>query len=72
LEGARARFLDLRVRDEKLHWQTDDKAPLTLTDASLEEVLRRLQGLHTAGTAEPATVREAIRLFEEFAKEAGL
>jgi len=43
-----------------------------LTDASLEEVLRRLQGLHTAGTAEPATVREAIRLFEEFAKEAGL
>jgi len=72
LARARERFLDLRVRDEQLNWRRHDETPLTLTDASLEEVLRRLQGLHAAATADEATVREAIRLFGEFAKEAGL
>jgi len=72
LARARERFLDLRVRDEQLRWRRSDEASLTLTDASLEEVLRRLHELHAAEAADLTTVREAIRLFGEFAKEAGL
>lgn len=72
LERFREPILDLRVRDEQLRWRRSDEASLTLTDASLEEVLRRLHELHAAEGADSTTVREAIRLFGEFTREAGL
>ena len=72
LEASRSRFLDLRIRDDKLRWRTDSEVPLSFTDASLDAVLHKLHESSEAGIADPATVREALRLLGEFAKEAGL
>lgn len=72
LETALSRFLDLRIRDAKLRWRTDNALPMSFTDASLDEVLYKLHESGEAGISDPTTVREAIRLLGEFAKEAGL
>ena len=72
LEQMRPRFLDLRVRDDEIHWRTDESAPLLLTDASLVEVIQQLHTLAATGVTPEETVREAVRLLHEFSQEAGL
>ncbi len=69
LEEAGIRFLDLRVRDDRLRWRREEEA-LAFTDALLEEVARRLRTIE--GNKGDPVAREALRLLHEFAREAGI
>jgi DNA repair exonuclease SbcCD nuclease subunit len=71
LEAEKARFSDLRVRDEGLRWRTAEAAEsLEVEDAGLREVQGRLLRAMAEGTEEEkAEAREALVLFRRFVRE---